>query len=73
MSEEEKLELREKIKAHAKEHYNDGGWDVIVECWEDAELDELIEEHQADSMSFVKTLVSVWKERQENARICGEW
>lgn len=65
--------IREEIKAYAQEHYNDGGWDVIVECWTDEELDELIEEHGADSMDFVKTLVSVWAERQENARIEGAW
>lgn len=26
------------VKAYAKAHYNQGGWDLIVECYSDAEL-----------------------------------
>ena len=73
MTPQEKIALREKIKAHAEEHYNDGGWDVLVECWEDREIDELIDEHGPESFEFVKTLVSVWADRQDDARIEGAW
>lgn len=28
-------ELVRKVREHAVAHYNDGGWDVIVEAWDD--------------------------------------
>ncbi len=30
--------IAEQIMAHAREHYTEGGWDVIVECWDEAEV-----------------------------------
>ena len=29
------------VKAHAQEHYNEGGWDVVIECY----TDEMIAAH----------------------------
>src|SRR5580693_7794523 len=26
------------VKAHALEHYSDGGWDVVVEAWSDDQI-----------------------------------
>ena len=37
-------ELVKAVKAYANEHYGDrGGWDFVVECWEDSEIAEEIE------------------------------
>jgi hypothetical protein len=30
------------VKAHAQEHYATGGWDYIIECYEDSDILELI-------------------------------
>lgn len=30
------------VRAYATEHYEDGGWDVIVECWEDRDIAKAI-------------------------------
>ena len=30
------------VKAHAVAHYEEGGWDYLVECYSDAEVAELI-------------------------------
>lgn len=38
-------EIVEGVKAHALAHYNDGGWDVIVECWTDAEIGEHVKKY----------------------------
>lgn len=35
-------ELIAAVKAHALANYESGGWDMIVECYEDAELAEEI-------------------------------
>lgn len=38
-----KKEMVEAVKAHALVHYETGGWDYLVECYEDSEVAELIE------------------------------
>ncbi len=37
-----RAQLVQAVKDHAIEHYEDGGWDVIVECYDDATVDEMI-------------------------------
>jgi len=64
--------LIEYIKAYALEHYNDGGWDVLVECWSDADIQTHLERHNATTeakaiLAFEK-IVSVWAEQQADAR-----
>jgi hypothetical protein len=59
------------VKAYAVEHYNDGGWDVIVECWSDDQILEKIERHGATTrkqaiQAFVD-VVDVWADRQADA------
>lgn len=61
----------EAVKAHAKAHYNDGGWDVIVECWEDSDIEEVCA-GAADAKAAIAILrdgvVAVWADRQADAR-----
>jgi hypothetical protein len=26
------------VRDHAHKNYNDGGWDYVVECWEDSDI-----------------------------------
>lgn len=33
------------VRAHALEHYEEGGWDFVVECYEDADILEAIQTH----------------------------
>lgn len=60
------------IKTYANDHYEDGGWDVIVECWSDDDiLDYLLErsaESQADALYAFRNIVEVWADRQADAR-----
>jgi hypothetical protein len=66
------------VKAHALAHYNDGGWDVIVEAYEDAELEELLAKDMeqlfppaktpAEALAKVAYFVDIWAERQADAR-----
>lgn len=61
------------VKAHALAHYNDGGWDVIVEAWTDQEIAEVIGQactvHGA--LQLFKPLVSIWADRQADAAVEG--
>lgn len=35
---DEKTALVEAVKAYARDHYETGGWDVVIECHSDAEI-----------------------------------
>lgn len=64
-------DLVEAVKRHAASHYNDGGWDVIVECWDDQEIASFLAKHNVRSLRTAiakfKSLVSVWADRQADA------
>lgn len=38
-------EMVEAVKKHALENYNIGGWDMVVECWEDREIEAVLTEY----------------------------
>ena len=67
-------ELVAAVKAHALEHYNDGGWDVVVECWTDAMIAELLAEKPRlytakGAITMFAPLVDAWADQQAYARI----
>ena len=47
--------LTDAVKRHAITHYNSDGWDIVVECYSDAELAALIGDAQtvADAIKRV--------------------
>lgn len=64
-----KEQIANYIYDYAKEHYGDGGWDVIVECWSIADIMEHIEdgESKEEALEQFKSLASVWADRQADA------
>jgi len=40
-------ELVEKVKAHALAHYEEGGWDFVVEAMQDDEIAKILEREGA--------------------------
>lgn len=65
-----KQHLIDAVKAHALKHYNDGGWDFIVECWSDEEIAECFKdaETEASAIAAVGQIVSVYADRQADAK-----
>jgi len=64
-------EIIEAVKAHALEHYEDGGWDVIVECYDDEMLADRLKdcstaEEAIESLRSCE--IDVWSDRQADAR-----
>lgn len=63
--------LAKALYAHALDHYNDGGWDVIVECWSlDDIADRLATEgatNLAEAIEAFDSLVDVWADREWDA------
>lgn len=57
------------VKKHAEEHYNDGGWDVIVECWSAEDIAKAIEgcTSAKEAIRLVGRIVGVYAERQADA------
>jgi hypothetical protein len=33
-------ELVAAVRAHARKHYERGGWDILIECWEDSDIED---------------------------------
>lgn len=68
------LEAATEFMQYARAHYNDGGWDVIVETMELAEIAETFAAEnirtldEALAKSVLMACVSVWSDRQADAR-----
>ena len=64
-----KEEIAKYIYDYAQEHYNDGGWDVIVECWTIDDIMEQIEdgESKEDVLNNFKSTAAVWADREADA------
>lgn len=65
-------ELVTAVKAHALEHYEDGGWDIIVETFTDEEIAAQLREDKAttvrQALASFGTQIDVWSDRQADAR-----
>jgi hypothetical protein len=59
------------IKDYANFHYEDGGWDVIAECWDDNDILELLTRDNAtteqEALAAFTDIVAVWADRQADA------
>lgn len=69
----DQINLVHALKSHAIENYNAGGWDVVVECYSDYEITEVLAEAKATTLdqaiAAFATVVDVMAERQADARI----
>lgn len=65
-----KRDLVEFIKRTALERYNEGGWDVIVECWSDEDIKNQIGKAttQEGALRKFRDVVSIWADQQADAR-----
>lgn len=63
-------EMIEAVKTYAKAHYNEGGWDSIVECYEDSDLSKEIKEGKcstvAEAIAYVGKGCEVWDDRRRD-------
>ena len=61
-------DLVEAVKAHALANYETGGWDFVVECWEDADIAEEIANAgattEAEAIAAVARFASLQDERR---------
>ena len=64
------MTILEAVKAHAQKHYNEDGWDFIVECYTDKELTELIGKCKTVDAAIkkVKHITGIFSEQCQSAR-----
>ncbi len=65
-------QLIQAVKNHANENYEAGGWDILVECWEDEEIACVLKKDncktEKEAIDTFRPLVAVWADRQADAR-----
>ena len=64
-----KEQIAQYIYNYDQEHYEDGGWDVIVECWTIKTIMEDIEDGESKEavLKRFKSIVGVWADQQADA------
>lgn len=59
------------IYAYAEDHYNDGGWDVIVECYTIDMLEEVVIregwKRPQEAIKFFEGIADIYNDRQQDA------
>lgn len=67
--------LIDAVQAYAQAHYNEGGWDMVVECYDRAEIAELLTERGVttpeQAIAVVGKLVAVIREVEEDRALAG--
>lgn len=51
--------LIQAVKRHAIAHYNNDGWDIVVECYSDDEISSLIGDAQTITDAIARVLADV--------------
>ncbi len=61
--------LVDAVIQHAEDHYTEGGWDVIVECYDRAMVSDLIGQARTPKGAIAKaaSIVSIYADRQADA------
>lgn len=63
-------EMLAAVKAHAATHYEENGWDYVVECWDDAEILSVLSEEKAETIetaiAAVGEIVELLDERRRD-------
>jgi hypothetical protein len=59
------------IKDYANFHYEDGGWDVIAECWDDKDILKILTDDKVttekEALAAFTVIVAVWEDRLADA------
>lgn len=63
------------VRSFARQHYNAAGWDVVVECYDDADIERIIVDANATTIDAairaVHRIVSTVSDMREDAILAG--
>ena len=64
------MDLVAAVKDYAKDHYSDGGWDYLVECWDDSDIARVVAEAGtvAEAVALAADAVGAIAEAEGEAR-----
>ena len=66
-------DLIDAVKAYAREHYEENGWDEIVECFGNDEIKECLQQHMGTVMKTTLTPAEAIKFFGEMCKIRYEY
>jgi hypothetical protein len=70
-------EMIQAVRSHAIANYNEGGWDFVVECYDDGDILELISDSGAksekDAIAAVYAVIRFLAERRQDAMSAADW
>jgi len=57
------------VRDYANEHYEEGGWDYVVECWDDKDIVERIQHCTTTQQAITEIgeIVGIQNERRRDA------
>ena len=64
------------VRDHALSHYNEDGWDFLVECWEDADIQRTIKSCTTEASAIEACRVAlkpISEKRDEVYEVSGEY
>jgi hypothetical protein len=67
-------EIIKALRAHAETHYNEDGWDYLVECFTDEEIEKILVEDNVTTLAQAIEafdFLKVRNEQREDARVAG--
>lgn len=69
------LDMVEGIKKYALDQYTNG-WDIVVECYDDSEILEIIDRHNGSmkgALDEIQEMVDIHNEQASNCRFGDEF
>lgn len=75
MTKEAMKDLVRAVRAHAEAHYNQNGWDYLVECWSDEDIAEWVGDAKDETTAILRCadVVGTLDEMRSEVRAAGEW
>lgn len=68
-------ELIAAVRRHAERHYDQNGWDYLVECWSDEDIDQWIDGATDETTAILRCadVVGTLHEMREEVMMAGSW
>ena len=57
-----------KLKSHAQRHYETDGWDYLVECYDDDEIEDILREENATTLKEAVAAFSFLKLKNDRRK-----
>jgi hypothetical protein len=70
-------EIVDRLRKHATDHYAEGGWDFLVECYGDDDLRKEVERYGLDTFEAARdhfaNFLKVMDDRRADVQATADW